>query len=77
MRITKHFPGIYKFGLKNLKETFGFEIVEYATARMDMETLYLNSELRAKDIQDAFEDDSIDGIICSIVEMILFVYFHF
>jgi Uncharacterized proteins, homologs of microcin C7 resistance protein MccF len=60
------FPEIYELGLKNLQELFGFEIVEMKTARMDRTELYKNPRLRAEDINDAFRDESIDGIICSI-----------
>ncbi len=60
------FPGIYELGLKNLKETFGFEIVEMPTARMSPEELYKNPKLRADDLNKAFADDTIDGIIASI-----------
>jgi muramoyltetrapeptide carboxypeptidase LdcA involved in peptidoglycan recycling len=60
------FPEIYELGLKNLKEVLGFEIVEFPTARMTREELYKNPKLRAEDINRAFEDESIDGIIASI-----------
>lgn len=60
------FPDIYELGLKNLKDTFGFEIVEMPTARMSPEELYNNPKIRANDINQAFEDDSIDGIVTSI-----------
>lgn len=60
------FPEIYELGLKNLQELFGFEIVEMKTARMDRTELYKNPKLRAEDINDAFKDDNIHGIICSI-----------
>lgn len=60
------FPGIYECGLKNLQELFGFEVIEYPTARMPKDVLYQHPELRAKDINDAFSDSAIDGIICTI-----------
>jgi len=60
------FPDIYELGLKNLKEIFGFKIVEMSTARMSPDKLYKNPKLRAEDINHAFADDSIDGIISSI-----------
>ncbi|GAG66101.1 unnamed protein product, partial [marine sediment metagenome] len=60
------FPDIYELGLKNLKEIFGFEIVEMLTARMSPDELYKNPKLRADDINRAFADDSIDGVITSI-----------
>lgn len=60
------FPEIYELGLKNLREVLGFEIVEFPTARMSREELYKNPKLRAEDINRAFGDKSIDGIIASI-----------
>lgn len=64
--LTDLFPDIYELGLNNLEEILGFEIVEYPTARMPQDVLYKNPKLRAQDINDAFSDSSIDGIICSI-----------
>jgi len=60
------FPDNYELGLKNLKEIFGFEIVEMPTARMSPDELYKNPKLRADDINRAFADCSIDGVITSI-----------
>ena len=60
------FPDIYELGLKNLREILGFEIVEMPTARMSREMLYKNPKLRGEDINQAFEDETIDGIITSI-----------
>ena len=60
------FPHIYELGLRNLNELLGFNIIEMPTARMSREELYKNPRLRAEDINNAFRDPSIDGIICSI-----------
>jgi len=60
------FPEIYELGLENLKEQFGFELIEYPTARMTPEELYRKPELRGDDLNQAFMNDEIDGIICSI-----------
>ncbi|MFA6942130.1 MAG: S66 peptidase family protein [Clostridiaceae bacterium] len=60
------YPDIYNLGLENLKDIFGFEIIEYPTAKMEGRQLYLNPKLRADDINRAFKDDTVDGIICSI-----------
>jgi muramoyltetrapeptide carboxypeptidase LdcA involved in peptidoglycan recycling len=60
------YPHIFDQGLKVLKEEFGFRIVEYPTARMSAATLYANPGLRAADLNAAFKDPSISGIICSI-----------
>ncbi|QUI22710.1 LD-carboxypeptidase [Vallitalea pronyensis] len=59
-------PDIYELGLQNLEELFGFQVVEYPTARMPSEELYHSPKQRAEDINKAFGDDTIDGIICSI-----------
>lgn len=60
------FPDIYELGLKNLREIIGLDIVEMPTARMSPDKLYKNPKTRADDINNAFADDSIDGIITSI-----------
>ncbi|HET7577650.1 MAG TPA: S66 peptidase family protein [Bacillales bacterium] len=60
------FPGIYELGLKNLRDVLGFEIVEMPTARMSPDELYRHPALRAKDINNSFADDTIDGVIASI-----------
>ncbi len=60
------FPDIYELGLRNLREVFGFEIIEMPTARMSPDELYKNPQLRAEDINECFKDNRIDGIITSI-----------
>ncbi|CAM3719627.1 S66 peptidase family protein [Marinicrinis lubricantis] len=60
------FPDIYELGLNNLRDVLGLEIVEMPTARMAPDVLYSNPQLRAKDMNDCFMDDSISGIITSI-----------
>lgn len=60
------FPHQFDKGLENLETRFGFEIVEMPTARMAPEELYRHPEKRAADLNAAFADDTIDGIICSI-----------
>ncbi|MCY7486105.1 MULTISPECIES: S66 family peptidase [Paenibacillus] len=60
------FPDTYELGLRNLRELFGLEIIEMPTARMEPTELYRHPELRAQDMNEAFADPSIDGIICSI-----------
>ncbi|MCR1899914.1 LD-carboxypeptidase [Irregularibacter muris] len=60
------FPDIYELGLKNLREIIGLEIIEMPGARLSPDELYKNPKLRAQDINNAFEDDRIDGIITSI-----------
>ena len=60
------FQNVYKEGINNIKEIFGLSVVEYPTTKMDDEQLYHNPELRAKDINDAFADPSVRGIITTI-----------
>lgn len=59
------FPHIFDEGIKNLQE-LGLDPVEFPTARMDAQTLYENPLLRAEDVNSAFADSSIRGIISSI-----------
>jgi len=61
-----YFPHIYEEGLRNLRELMEWEPVEYPTARMDGELLYENPQLRAEDINRAFADPEIDGVLASI-----------
>lgn len=60
------FPHVYQEGLKNLRETFGFNILEMPTAMMDDDSLYRNPQQRAQDINDAFANPDVQGIISSI-----------
>jgi len=60
------YPHIFDKGLEILRDGLGFEIVEYPTARMGAAALYANPGLRAADINAAFRDTSVSGIICSI-----------
>lgn len=59
------FAHIYENGLKKLRD-LGFNIKEYPTARMDQSILVRNPKLRAKDINDAFADREVNGIIATI-----------
>lgn len=60
------FPHIFDNGLQMLQEQFGLKIKEYPTARLSREYLYENPEIRAIDINNAFADPEVDGIIASI-----------
>jgi muramoyltetrapeptide carboxypeptidase LdcA involved in peptidoglycan recycling len=60
------FPGIYETGLEAMRTHLGLEPVEFPTARMDAEKLTQEPRLRAEDINAAFADESIAGIIASI-----------
>lgn len=60
------FPDIYQKGLQNLRELFGFNIIEYSTACMEADKLYRNPRLRAHDINEAFVNPEVDAIIATI-----------
>jgi muramoyltetrapeptide carboxypeptidase LdcA involved in peptidoglycan recycling len=60
------YPHIFDKGLEILQDHLGFQIVEYPTARMSATALYANPELRAADLNAAFKDTLVSGIICSI-----------
>lgn len=60
------FPWIYNLGIERLKNEFGFKIKEYPTTRKDAKYNHEHPEDRARDLTDAFQDESVDGIICSI-----------
>ncbi|MCA9953495.1 MAG: LD-carboxypeptidase [Ardenticatenaceae bacterium] len=60
------FPAIYETGLAMLQTQLGLEPVEFPTARMHPDELAKEPRLRAEDINAAFADDSIAGIIASI-----------
>ena len=59
------FPHIYENGLKNLK-TLGFEIKEFPTARGDAKYQYQNPKVRAEDVNAAFANKEVKGIITTI-----------
>lgn len=56
------FPKVYELGLRRLRELFGLEPVEYPATKK----LGASKEERAKDLMEAFEDDSIKGVIATI-----------
>lgn len=60
------FPWVYEQGLKRLKEVFNLQPVEFPTARQSPEYLSQNPQARADDINRAFADPSIKGIIATI-----------
>lgn len=57
---------VYELGLERLEDVFGLEPVEYPTCDMTSEELREHPEKRADDIMDAFQDDSVTGIIAAI-----------
>ncbi len=60
------FPWVYDQGLRRLREIFELEPVEFPTARQSPEFLSQNPKARADDINAAFADPSIKGIIATI-----------
>lgn len=59
------FPHIYENGKKVL-QNLGFKIKEFPLTKTSASYNYLHPELRAKDINDAFKDPEVNGIITSI-----------
>ena len=54
-----------EIGVKRLKE-YGLEPVFMSNALKGIEYLQAHPQARAKDLKDAFQDNSIAGIICAI-----------
>jgi muramoyltetrapeptide carboxypeptidase LdcA involved in peptidoglycan recycling len=59
-------PSRFDMGLRELRERFGFEVVEMPHVRADADWLWRNPQARADDVNAAFADSSIDGIISAI-----------
>lgn len=59
------FPAVFERGLENLRR-MGLNIEEYPTARTDADILHRHPEMRAADINRAFADKAVKGIITSI-----------
>ncbi|WP_049929070.1 S66 family peptidase [Halopiger goleimassiliensis] len=60
------FPHVYERGLERIRSVFDLEPVEYPTATMDHETLSEHPEQRAQDVERAFADPDIRGVIATI-----------
>jgi muramoyltetrapeptide carboxypeptidase LdcA involved in peptidoglycan recycling len=60
------FPHVYELGLRNLQSLFQLNVKEFPTARMSPDELYLNPKRRAEDLNAAFADPDVAGIIASI-----------
>ncbi len=60
------FPHIFKNGIRVLQEVFGFNIIEFPTVKMSPQELSANPKLRAEEINQAFADKKIQGIITAI-----------
>ena len=51
---------------ERLENDFGLEVIAMPNALKGSEFVYNHPELRAKDLMDAFKDESIKGIFCAI-----------
>lgn len=60
------FPWVYEQGLNRIRDIYQLEPVEFPTARQSPEFLTQNPKARADDINAAFKDPSIKGIIATI-----------
>ena len=56
----------YELGKKRLEEIYGLEVICMPHALKGRQFVEDHPELRAKDLMDAFKDESIKGIICAI-----------
>ncbi len=56
----------YYIAKKRLEEEFGLEVIAMPNALKGSKFVYEHPEERAKDLMDAFKDDSIKGIFCAI-----------
>ncbi len=59
------FPHVYENGLKNL-QSLGFQVKEFPTARGDAQYQYQHPKVRADDVNAAFADEAVKGIITTI-----------
>ncbi|MFB6081422.1 MAG: S66 peptidase family protein [Halanaeroarchaeum sp.] len=60
------FPHVYEHGLERMRSVFDLDPVEYPTATMSTEYLADHPEERARDIERAFADPGIDGVVATI-----------
>ena len=62
----KVFAHRYELGKKRLEEDFGLKVVTMPNALLGSDKVYLNPELRAKDLMDAFKDKDIKAVFCNL-----------
>jgi muramoyltetrapeptide carboxypeptidase LdcA involved in peptidoglycan recycling len=60
------FPHRYEAGKRQLQEEFGLEVEETRHALRDPGWLHKNPRARAEDLMEAFEDESLSGIVSTI-----------
>lgn len=63
---TGEFPHVYEHGLERLREVFDLEPIEYPTVGKGDEYLADYPEERARDVEDAFADPDVRGVISVI-----------
>lgn len=56
----------YVLGKERLEKEFGLDVITMPNALIGSKQNYLNPELRAKDLMNAFKDKSIKAIICNL-----------
>jgi len=59
-------PYRYEIGKKQIRKTFGLEVVEMKNTLKDPIWVYKNPKARAEDLMEAFEDKSVKGIFSTI-----------
>jgi muramoyltetrapeptide carboxypeptidase LdcA involved in peptidoglycan recycling len=57
---------VYERGLERLRETFDLEPVEYPTVEMEPAELADAPAVRARDLEDAFADPDVAGVVATI-----------
>lgn len=60
------FPHVYERGVAELGSRFGLSVREYPCTRADPEELWRHPERRAADVNAAFADDEVRGIVTAI-----------
>jgi muramoyltetrapeptide carboxypeptidase LdcA involved in peptidoglycan recycling len=59
-------PHVYELGLERMRQVFDLDPVEYPTATKDAEWLQDHPEARARDLEDAFRDPDVAGVVANI-----------
>lgn len=60
------FPWVFELGIERLRTVFNLEPIIFPSALKNQEYLSRNPEARADDINEAFSDSSINGIIATL-----------
>jgi muramoyltetrapeptide carboxypeptidase LdcA involved in peptidoglycan recycling len=64
--LAEIYPHVYEYGLDRLESVFDLEPIEFPTATKSDAYLFDHPEERAGDIEDAFADPEIRGVIATI-----------